>query len=307
MSDLVNPSASAGRTGRVPRLRTWHWPELLFIAPYMVFYIGLLVVPLVLGFVMSFQYFDLFDGYSEFIGLENYQQLFADQIFRGAVINTFKFVVFTVPAFLIIGLLIALALNRQTWWAATLRTLFFASNVLSVTIVTLIWRAVYLPEKGLMANFLDLLGISGIAVLQDPNLALPAIAITTVWWGIGLPMVLFLAALQQIPSEIYEAAKLDNASPWQTLWEITIPSIWRTVVLVAIIEVIAQFQVFGQINLMTGGGPNNASRSMVQFVYEAGFRQWTAGFASAAAQVLFVIMILAAGLQFWASRKKQEF
>jgi len=176
-----------------------------------------------------------------------------------------------------------------------------------VTIITLIWRGVYLPKKGLLATLLEPFGLGGLSVLQDANLALPAIAVATVWWGIGLPMVLFLAALQQIPVDIYEAAKLDNASPWTTLWQITVPSIWRTVVLVAIIEVVAQFQVFGQVNLMTGGGPNNASRSMVQFVYEAGFRQWTAGFASAAAQVLFLIMIVAAGLQFWASRKKQEF
>ena len=300
-------AAAVARPARALRLRTWRWPELLFVAPFLIVYVVLLVYPLFLGFVMSFQYFDLFAGYSEFIGLDNYRELFADRIFRGAVVNTFKFVLFTVPPFLILGLVIALALNRQTWWAATLRTLFFASNVLSVTIVTLIWRAVYLPEKGLLPNFLAAFGLDDIAVLQDPSLALPAIAVTTVWWGIGLPMVLFLAALQQIPKELYEAARLDNASSWTTLWHITVPSIWRTFVLVAIIEVIAQFQVFGQVNLMTAGGPNNATRSMVQFVYEAGFRQWTAGFASAAAQVLFVIMIMAAGLQFWASRRKQEF
>ncbi|KKB12663.1 ABC transporter permease [Devosia geojensis] len=290
-----------------PRLKSWSWTELLFVAPYLLLYVVFLVYPLGLGFIMSFQYFDLFAGQAEFIGLENYQQLFSDRIFQGAVVNTFKFVIFTVPTFVALGLLIALALNRQTWWAATLRTLFFASNVLSVTIVTLIWRAVYLPQKGLLQNFLDVFGIQNIALLQDPNWALQAIAVTTIWWGIGLPMVLFLAALQQIPGEIYEAAELDNASPWQTLWHITIPSIWRTVVLVTIIQIIAQFQVFGQINLMTAGGPNNSTRSMVQFVYEAGFRQWTAGFASAAAQVLFVIMIVAAGLQFWVSRRKQEF
>jgi len=306
MTDLA-ASSRAVSGQKVRKLQTWHWTELFFIAPYMVFYIALLVYPLGLGFVMSFQYFDLFAGQAEFIGLENYQQLFSDRIFQGAVVNTFKFVIFTVPAFVIVGLLIALALNRQTWWAATLRTLFFASNVLSVTIVTLIWRAVYLPEKGLLANFLGNFGVGNLAILQDPNWALQAIAVTTIWWGIGLPMVLFLASLQQIPADIYEAAKLDNASPWQTLWHITVPSIWRTVVLVTIIQIIAQFQVFGQINLMTQGGPNNSTRSMVQFIYEAGFRQWTAGFASAAAQVLFVIMVLAAGLQFWASRRKQEF
>lgn len=301
MSDT--PRAGA----RVPKLRTWHWPELLFIAPFLILYVTFLLFPMAWGFWMSFNYYDLFAGFSEYIGLENYQQLFSDQIYRRAVINTFLFVAITVPPLVVLGLLIALVLNRQTWWSAVLRTLFFGSTVLSVTIVTLIWRGVYLPQKGLLDNLLNAVGIGGIGILQDPNLALIGIAITTVWWGIGLPMVLFLAALQQVPGELYEAAKLDNASPWQTLWSITIPSIWRTVVLVIIIQIIAHFQVFGQINLMTGGGPNNSTRSMVQFIYESGFRQWTAGFASAAAQVLFVIMVIAAGLQFWASRRKQEF
>src|SRR5262245_28260315 len=106
MSELVAPAAAV-RTGRTPKLRSWPWPELMFIAPFLVLYVVLLVYPLILGFVMSFQYFDLFAGYAEFIGFENYQELFADPIFRGAVVNTLKFVVFTVPAFLLLGLLIA--------------------------------------------------------------------------------------------------------------------------------------------------------------------------------------------------------
>ena len=123
---------------------------------------------------------------------------------------------------------------------------------------------------------------------------------------IGLPMMLFLAALQQIPGEVYEAAALDNASRWRTLSSITLPAIRRTILLVALIEVILQFQLFGQANLITNGGPNNASRPIVMFIYEAGFRDWMLGYAAAASQVLFLLMLLASVLQMWAGRTKQE-
>jgi multiple sugar transport system permease protein len=121
---------------------------------------------------------------------------------------------------------------------------------------------------------------------------------------IGLPMMLFLAALQQIPKEVYEAAALDNASRWRVLVSITLPAIRRTIVLVAVIEVILQFQLFGQANLITNGGPNNASRPIVMFIYEAGFRDWMLGYAAAASQVLFVLMLGAAMLQMWIGRQK---
>jgi multiple sugar transport system permease protein len=143
-------------------------------------------------------------------------------------------------------------------------------------------------------------------VLLNPTWALPAVAVVTVWWAIGLPMMLFLAALQQVPPDIYEAARLDSASPARILWTITIPSISKMIVLVAVIEIVMQFQVFGQVNLLTQGGPNNTTRSMVMFIYQAGFQQWQAGYAAAASEILLIIMLVAAGLQFWVSRRPEE-
>ncbi|MCX7317406.1 MAG: sugar ABC transporter permease, partial [Hyphomicrobiales bacterium] len=136
-------------------------------------------------------------------------------------------------------------------------------------------------------------------IMTDEALALPGIAVVTVWWIIGLPMMLFLSALQQIPDEIYEAAALDNASRWKTLTQITLPAIRRTIILVAILEVVLQFQIFGQVQLITNGGPNNSSRPIVMFIYEAGFRDWALGYAAAASQVLFVLMLVAAVMQMW--------
>ena len=179
------------------------------------------------------------------------------------------------------------------------------ASILSVTIVTLIWRLVYLPDRGLMASVALSLGLPQPDFIASEALALPGIAIVTVWWIIGLPMMLFLAALQQIPGELYEAAALDNAGRWRTFWSITLPSIMRTFIVVVIYEIVAQFQLFGQALLLTQGGPNNASRPIVLFIYETGFRDWNLGYAAAASEVLFLLMALAAMAQYLISRRAE--
>jgi multiple sugar transport system permease protein len=222
------------------------------------------------------------------------------------VVNTFYFVLLTAPALAAVGLGLALALNRQTRGAAVLRAVFFSPTVLSVTIVTLIWRMVYLPDNGLITTVLGAVGRPPIPLLEDVRFVMPALAVTTIWWGLGLPMVLFLAALQQVPRDLYEAAHLDNAGPWRTLVHITLPAIRRTVVLVLVMQVIMQFQLFGQAQLLTMGGPNNTSRPLVLFIYEAGFRQWDLGYAAAAAQVLFVLIMVVAMVQYAVARKPED-
>lgn len=278
----------------------------LFVAPYFLVFLLLMVVPLGLGLWLSFQDYDMLGGYVGPVAWDNYVQLFDDKIFVRAVLNTFYFVLLTTPAFVALGLFLALALNDHYRRSAVLRSIFFGSSVLSVTIVTLVWRLVYMPERGLLAYIFRPLGIDVPNFMTTESLAMPGVAIVTVWWIIGLPMMLFLAALQQIPREVYEAAALDNASRWQRLTAITLPSIRRTIVLVAVIEVILQFQIFGQVHLITNGGPNNATRPIVMFIYEAGFRDWTLGYAAAASQVLFVLMLAAAFAQMWIGRSRSE-
>lgn len=279
------------------------WPNALFVLPYLLFFIAMIVVPLGMGMWLSTTKSDLF-GVEANVGLANFSRLFGDPIFLETVRNTFYFVLLTVPALTLIGLGLALVLNTPARWATILRTIFFASTVLSVTVVTLVWRLVFLPDGGLLAVISEALGKTPIAFLNDPDLAMPAIAITTIWWCIGLPMVLFLAALQQVPRELYEAAALDNAGRWTTLRRITLPAISRTFVLVVIIEIILQFQLFGQAQLMTLGGPNNATRPIVLFIYEAGWRQWELGYAAAAAQVLFAMILIAAMAQYLVASRK---
>ena len=278
----------------------------LFVLPYLAVSLVLLVAPMCLGVWLSFQDFDMLSGYNGFIGLDNFASLFADRIFVGAIRNTVYFVVLTTPAFVILGFLLALALNNPFRRSAILRSIFFGSSVLSVTIVTLVWRLVYMPDRGLLANVLGAVGLPSVDFVTNEKLALPGIAIVTVWWIVGLPMTLFLAALQQIPQELYEAAALDRAGRWRVLTAITLPSIRRTIVLVALIEIILQFQLFGQALLITGGGPNNASRPIVQYIYEAGFRDWQLGVAAAASQILFALMLIAAIVQWRVGRSRTE-
>lgn len=280
------------------------WSGMLFVLPYLLLFATMLILPLIVGIRLSATRGDLF-GIKEEVGLDNYVRLFSDPVFLQSLGNTFYFVLLTVPALTIIGLLLALALNNQARWAAILRAIFFASTVLSVTVVTLIWRLVLIPEGGLAAVIAKAIGREPVAFLSDPAFAMPAIAVTTIWWGIGLPMVLFLAALQQVPRDIYEAAALDNASRLRVLFSITLPSIRRTIALVIIVEIILQFQLFGQAQLMTGGGPNNTTRPIVLFIYEAGWKQWQLGYASAAAQVLFAVIAIAAMAQYYLSSRKE--
>ncbi|WP_394790770.1 carbohydrate ABC transporter permease [Rhodoferax sp.] len=286
------------------RRRPKNWLHGLFVLPFLTVYVLLLVLPLVTGWWLSLQDVDMLANSSEFIGVKNYTDLFHDDIFLGAVRNTFYFVAMTTPVFVGLGLALALALNRPGRTGAALRAIFFGSSVLSVTIVTLVWRLVLMPDRGLLSNVMQSIGLTPIAPLVSEALALPSVALVTVWWIIGLPMMLFLAALQQIPQEMYEAAALDNAGRWRTFVSITLPSIKHTVALVAVIEVVQQFQLFGQSYLMTQGGPNNSSRPIVQFIYETGFTQWALGYSAAAAQVLFVLMLIGVSAQAWLSRHR---
>jgi multiple sugar transport system permease protein len=281
------------------------WSNGLFVLPFVAVYLALLVAPLLFGWWLSLRDVDLLADSSEFAGLTNYVELFHDPIFRGAVRNTFFFVVMTTPAFLVLGLLLALALNRPGRLAAALRATFFGASVLSVTVVTLVWRLVTIPDRGLVANICRALHVHQIYPFATEGLALPTVALVTVWWIIGFPMMLFLAGLQQIPQDIYEAAALDNAGRWRTLFSITLPSLKRTMALVAVIEIVLQFQLFGQAFLLTQGGPNNSSRPIVQFIYQTGFQQWRLGLASAAAQVLFALMLLGVSLQVWIARRRE--
>jgi multiple sugar transport system permease protein len=276
------------------------WRGLLFVAPFLLLYSIILIFPLLRGMWLSLNQVDLF-GAGHFVGLGNYARLFEDPVFGTSLINTFVVTLTIVPVLTVIALALAMALNRASRSAAIFRGIFFSSAVLSVTIVTLIWRFMLAPDAGLLGYVAHALGAEPLPFLSDEHLVLPALAITTIWWSVGFPMLLLLAGLQQIPEDMYEAAALDNASRWTTFWRITLPSMRRMVVLVVMLQTIAQLQMFGQSQLLTAGGPSGASRTAVLFLFESAFGRWELGYASAAAEILFLIILAVTLTQYWAT------
>ncbi|PRD44740.1 sugar ABC transporter permease [Phyllobacterium phragmitis] len=285
--------------------RRSHWGHGLFVLPYLTVFAALLVFPLFWSVWLSLHKVDLF-GSGRFVGLTNYARVLADPVFLQALRNTVVFVALSVPTLVALGLFCALALNRTTRATSFLRGLFFSSSVLSVATVTLIWRFVFIPGDGLIPMIFGQLGLQPINFLSTAGWSLLSIGVATVWWCLGLPMMLFLAALQQIPADLYEAAALDNASRWRMLTRITLPSIARTVMLVTIIQIVMQFQLFGQAQLMTNGGPSGTSRPLVMYIYEVGFVRWDVGKGAAASELLFLIILCAAMVQYIVSNRKAE-
>ena len=281
------------------------WSGLLFVLPFLLTYLVILIYPLLRGMALSLQRVDLFGG-GRFVGMENYARLFSDGTFWQSIGNTFLLALMIVPLLTVIALALALALNRATRGAAVFRGIFFSSSVLSVTIVTLIWRFVLAPDAGLLGETAQALGAEPIPFLSHPTWSLWALAIATIWWSIGLPMMLFLAGLQQIPGDIYEAAALDRASRWTTFWRVTLPSLKRTVVLVIMLQTAAQLQLFGQAQLLTGGGPGGSTRTMVLFIFEAAFARWELGYATAAAEILFLLIVLLTLTQYLTTMRGSE-
>jgi multiple sugar transport system permease protein len=277
----------------------------VFVAPFLLLYLFILIYPLLLGIALSFRRVDLFGG-GTFVGFDNYARLLGDPVFHQSLLNTFKIALMIVPTLTVITLLLALALNRPARSATIFRGIFFSSSVLSVTIVTLIWRFVLAPDAGLLGELATSLGAEPLPFLSHPDLALPALALTTIWWSIGLPMMLFLAGLQQIPEDVYEAAALDRASKWTTFWRVTLPGLKRTLIVVIMLQTAAQLQLFGQSQLLTAGGPSGASRTIVLFIFEVAFGRWELGYATAAAEILFILILAVTLTQYWATNRSRE-
>ena len=226
-----------------------------------------------------------------------------DRRFWPTVGNTLTFVGLAVPGVTISAMLLAAVLNRETRAMGALRTLFFLSQVLSVTVVTLIWQIMFSPSQGLIANVTKLFGGSPVVWLTDERFAMAAIVITTVWWSLGIAMILFLAGLQDISRDLYEAGSLDNATGLRAFWHITLPNLKRTITLVIVLQIILHFQVFGQSHLMTNGGPNDTTQVLVRYIYQTGFRDSDLGRASAMAVFLFLVMGAFSVLQFILGRE----
>lgn len=220
-----------------------------------------------------------------------------DPTFWIALQNTLLFTAISTPIIAVLGLVMALALQGQRRGSRWYQMAFFLPYILPVSVVTLIWTYFLSPGQGLLAQILTPLGIDPIPWLSDSNTALTAVIITTIWWTVGFNLVMFAAGLQDVDKSLYEAASLDGAGPWRKFVSVTLPGIRHVILLVMVMQAIASFQVFGQVNIMTGGGPGTSTEVLIRHIYQTGFRDFELGYASAMSLFLFALMLIVSVVQ----------
>jgi multiple sugar transport system permease protein len=247
------------------------------------------LVPIVSSLGLTLFDWDLLTA-PKFVGLDNFNNLFHDSTFWEALTHTLGFILGYIPLVMLTGLGMALLLNRKLKGVAVFRTAFFIPVVSAWVAIALIWQWIFNPQYGLLNYLLGLIGVHGPAWLFDPQWAMPAIILTSVWKDTGFVMVMFLAGLQNIPGEYYEASLMDGASPWQQFRSITLPLLSPTTFFALIISLINSFQVFDQVWIMTAGGPAGATTVLVEQIVKNAFSYSKMGYASAISWVLFVLV-----------------
>ncbi|MFN2483680.1 MAG: carbohydrate ABC transporter permease [Candidatus Limnocylindria bacterium] len=269
----------------------------VFLTPFLVFYLVFLIYPVFQGFWISLHHWELVGTDIRWIGFENYRRLLGDETFWSSLAHTGYFVLLTGPVLIFFALVLALLLNRAMRGIGLWRTFLYLPVVFSVSVLTTIWLKLYDPNYGLLAALWSALGLEPIHWLQSYELAMPAVAIASIWWSVGTAMVIFLAGLQDIHPSLYEAARIDGAGRWALFRYITVPGLRRTFTFVVIIQVIGLMQVFGQVFNMTRGGPTGTTRTLVMHIYETAFRDWQLGYGSAMSFVLFGILFVLSLIQ----------
>ncbi len=239
--------------------RRWNFWGYLFILPNFIGFVLFMLVPIIMALVFSFTNYDVIST-MDFIGFENYIDLFTDDQFLISLRNTLWYCVLTVPSGVVLALLMAVLLNRQLKGMAIFRTLVFIPVITSMVAVSLVWSMLYEDNSGLLNILLGYLGLGPVHWLTDTNMAMISIAIMSVWKGLGYDMTIFLAGLQGVPGELYEAATIDGANSVQKFFKITVPMIGPTTYFVTLMALIGSLQVFDQVNIMTGGGPVDATK-----------------------------------------------
>jgi multiple sugar transport system permease protein len=274
--------------------------------PFFVLYFLFLMWPVLAAAWKSLFSDSLAGGSADFRGLGNYGELLGDADFWASMWHTLLFTLLSTPPLVILPLALALLVNRVARGQWLFRLAFFAPYVLPVSVVVLIWNWLYQPGFGLINGYLTKLGFAEVNWLGAEGTAMVSVVIATVWWTVGFNFVLFLAGLQEISKELYEAAALDGANAWQQIRRITLPLLMPTTVLVVVLQVIASLKVFDQIYLLLQGGPNFSTRPAIQYIYENGFTQYRVGYASALSFVFFLLIVAVSALLFAGVRRLQR-
>ncbi|SMH36668.1 carbohydrate ABC transporter membrane protein 1, CUT1 family [Rathayibacter oskolensis] len=293
---LIRPAptspSSRGTTGS-RRTRGESRGAWLFIAPFGLFYLAFLLGPAVWMAISSFfNTSTVRTGLGSFAGFANYTEMLSRADFWSAMWHTLQFTLYTVPPLVIIAFVFAILTNRVRHGQWFFRLAFFLPYILPSATISLIWLFIFTPGTGLWATAQGWFGITGATgVLADPNTAMIGIAVATVWWTLGFNFVLYLAGLQEIPRELYEAAAIDGATPWQQIRFITLPLLNRTTTLVILLQIIASLKIFDQVYLMTSGGPGISTQVALGLVTNVGFTDNRLGAASAASVLLLIVIV----------------
>ena len=290
-------SVARGRTaGRGTRARDARW-ALLFLAPTLIGLAVLSAGPILATFGISLTKWDMLTT-PQFVGIDNYVKLLGDDRFQKALRNTAFYTAVSVPVGLLLALGLASALNQQIRGIAWIRTAYFLPLVTSATAIALVWLWMYSPT-GLLNDILGVFGIPPQRWVSDPTLAMPSIIAMSVWQGLPANVIIFLAGLQAIPSEYYDAAGVDGAGRWNRFRQITLPLLTPSIFFTGILSLIGAFQVFDQVYVMANPGkPSEATITLVYFIYESGFRNFKMGYAGAASWIMFLIVAVATLIYF---------
>ncbi|MGG3912754.1 sugar ABC transporter permease [Bacillus sp. es.034] len=284
----------------------------VFIAPAVIILTVFSIVPIIVAFLISFTDLDL-KGLADwsnvsFIGMDNYSALLSDELFHKSIFNTLFYVVIGVPLVIVFSLGIALLLNYGTSKLFTVfRGVYYMPSITNIIAVAVIWGFLYNTEYGLFNYLLSLLDVEKIPWLGEPTIAKLSLIVLAVWKGIGINMIIFLAALQGIPKSYYEAAEMDGANRWQVLKNVTIPLLRYATFFVTVTTLIGWLQFFEEPFVMTNGGPLDGTISMALFIYQRGFQFSEFGYAAAGSFILFVIIIIITLVQFKLRKSDTEY
>lgn len=292
------PTKKRGFASTLRRMRR-EWDAYLFLAPGLLLFSVFTVFALLFAFYLTFHEWSMIEPDKPFVGLDNYKRLAEDERFRRAVINTAYFTGGSVPFTMMIGLGIALLLNQPIHGRGLFRTLYFLPVVTPFVVVAIVWRWLYNGDFGLFNYYLLKTHLidEPLLWLSDQNLAMPAVILMSIWAGVGFSMVIYLAGLQAVPEELYDAAKVDGAGAFARLRYVTIPMLRPTTLFLLVMGVIGSFQIFTQIFVMTNGGPVDRTTTMVFYIYEAAFKFYEMGYASTLAYLLFLMLLGLTALQ----------
>ena len=270
---------------------------LLFLAPTLIGLAILSAGPILATLAISLTKWDLLRA-PQFVGLDNFVALASDDRFLKALRNTAFYTAVSVPLGMVLALFLALALNQTIRGIAWIRTAYFLPVVTSTIAIALVWQWIYSPESGLLNQFIGIFGIAPQKWLSDPTLALPSIVAMSVWQGLGTDVIIFLAGLQAIPTELLDAASVDGAGRWARFRNIVLPLLTPSIFFTGVLSLIDSFQVFDQIFVLQRPRPSDATITVVYFIYENGFKFFKMGYATAASWILFLIVAFFTAIYF---------